>query len=182
VKLSVHVSESESADKPWRTVAYLTALGLSPGLLLFTVDLFRLGSFARSVSMLFGLAVLGVSLVWAFVALIQSLRRSSEGQGSFRALALGVWTAGLVLVSHQIYLQTVVTCSDLQPHGQAIVDALEAHRARTGRFPQSLDDAGVYGAWSYRVTEDGYVLRVGDYGRDSLELSYSREHGWYCDT
>ena len=73
--------------------------------------------------------------------------------------------------------------------GNDIVAKLEAHKAKYGEYPQTLQEAGVadvqteYGPWEYTPGDTGFRLAVGDYGKHLFSISWQPDRGtWYTDT
>jgi hypothetical protein len=79
------------------------------------------------------------------------------------------------------------TLRDLQAEGQALAEAAERHRVRTGRYPATLAEAGVstpltrYGWWRYGSDGDSFTLELGDYQRFAFQMYYDGD-GWKVDT
>jgi hypothetical protein len=77
---------------------------------------------------------------------------------------------------------------DLRGEGDAIVSGLNEYKRQHGRYPASLDEAGLtpalttYGPWEYSCNGfGGFTLSVGDYGKDGFCLFFTDRHGWYLD-
>jgi hypothetical protein len=136
----------------------------------------------------YALLVIGGGVAVAVgAALVASLRRGASA-AAIRAFAFGVCLATAGLGSSYVGGIFGVGCAQLRSQGEALVLAIEHHREQTGAYPHSLSELGLdvpatrYGPWSYGTSERGFWLRVGDYARDQLELSYGSGQGWYCDT
>lgn len=84
----------------------------------------------------------------------------------------------------------------LEAVGDHMIEALEAHHARTGTYPVSLEAAGIvpepnnFGGWHYSSGGAGafFTLWVGEYNRDGFVLmktvvgDESGDRGWHWDT
>jgi hypothetical protein len=72
--------------------------------------------------------------------------------------------------------------------GNDIVAKLEAHKAKHGEYPRTLQEAGVakvqtkYGPWEYTPRDTGFHLAVGDYSKHLFSISWQPDLGtWYTD-
>ena len=82
----------------------------------------------------------------------------------------------LALIVLCIYGATAPSADDLKRMGDPVVTQLKAFRAQHGRFPKSLEEAGIqspqtrYGAFYYTTVppDDSFMLSVGDYERDGI--------------
>ncbi|MHA3773365.1 hypothetical protein ACXR0O_17670 [Verrucomicrobiota bacterium sgz303538] len=80
------------------------------------------------------------------------------------------------LVAFFVYGATAPSASDLKNLGDPIVIQLKAYRTQHGRFPSSLEEAGIqspntrYGHFYYTPVppDDSFILSVGDYERDGI--------------
>ena len=79
----------------------------------------------------------------------------------------------------------------LRMSGDKIVAAIEDWSARNGRYPETLEQAGITiaptknGSWGYSLRTDGksFQLSMGEYDVDGWVLYWdSREHEWGLDT
>ena len=78
----------------------------------------------------------------------------------------------------------------LKAQGDTLVAAAERYRATHGRYPTSLEAAGVaapktrFGPWryTYHPSTDVFDLEIGDYGRDGFTLRRRSGENWYLDT
>jgi len=83
-----------------------------------------------------------------------------------------------------------LTDEQLRAEGDALVQTIEAHHARTGRYPESLPGLELlpsweaHGGWDYEARAEGrrYRLGCGNYDLDGFELyRYSERGVWEWD-
>lgn len=79
--------------------------------------------------------------------------------------------------------------ADLKRDGEQMVAAVEHYHRSRGRYPTSLEQAGVaplitrYGPWVYRSDGSSFTLSVGDYREDLFVFSFdSNSNCWHADT
>jgi hypothetical protein len=77
---------------------------------------------------------------------------------------------------------------ELEAEGKVLYRCLEAFRDRTGRWPETFDEAGCtpepnpFGGWRIEPTvDDGCCVRVGEYRKDGFTLYRDPVYGWYLD-
>ena len=107
------------------------------------------------------------------------------GGAALALLAVGFWNA--VKVPHCQWTMPSDRAT-FEADAQAIIDALDAHRARTGTYPKSLADVGIserspYGPWQYTRFDGEFGLALGDYLSCMWEYGFSsKTRSWYYDT
>jgi hypothetical protein len=75
---------------------------------------------------------------------------------------------------------------DLQAQGQSLIEAVERYKAQTGRYPQTLEQAGTsapltwWGRWRYGSDGNSFTLEIGDYS-DYEFLMYWDGDRWMVD-
>jgi hypothetical protein len=105
-------------------------------------------------------------------------------------MALLALVVPLAFVGYRIlsYGPPTARLPSLQAQGQVLVDAAERYKAQTGRYPNTVEQAGVatpvsrYGRWQYKTDSGGksFSLSVGDYERDGFVM-YWTDRGWSID-
>ena len=102
---------------------------------------------------------------------------------------LSVVGSVVVVLTVVVWVATAPPVADLRRDGDRMVEAVEQYRRVSGRYPESLEEAGVvppecpYAPWRYVYYDDGhYRLSVGDHDRDGFVLTYRSASGkWYLD-
>ncbi|MBI5279562.1 MAG: hypothetical protein HY854_24230 [Burkholderiales bacterium] len=122
------MSPGTPSPKPWRT---LIAAGIVLGLAVLPGSMMQLlGSFA----------LVGATLVflpWAVFSLFRMARRPAERRS--RAIGLGIWIATLAIaVNVRDHWDTTA-----RTRADAAAGAVQAHKVRTGAYPNSLADVGI---------------------------------------
>ena len=107
---------------------------------------------------------------------------------SITAIALLVLVAiGLsaILVLHTPILPSDIP--DLKNQGKTIIEQIEGYKATEGKYPDSISAINMparsyrFGEWFYRTTSNAYCIGIGDYSKNSFNLSYTPDGGWYLN-
>lgn len=131
--------------------------------------------------------VLEFALLWLGGLLLGLL--VARGRPRWRALAILGAQAALMFAAG-LYFSRGPSREELEPEGDALVAALERHRAETGLYPNTLAAAGIapgwndFGGWQYEAIQGGakYNLSVGDYQKDGFVLyRWSERDEWHWD-
>ena len=76
---------------------------------------------------------------------------------------------------------------NLQEQGKTIIEQIEEFKATEGKYPDSISDINMpahsfrFGEWSYRPTSNAYCIGIGNYSKNSFDLSYTPDGGWYLN-
>ena len=121
---------------------------------------------------------------------VQPSRAVSTGRSLVEASVIvaailgAMWIAYLV-ASH--FGPSAAGIEDLKAEGKTLVDAVERHKARTGKYPETLEAAGVsapntrWGRWRYGSDGYSFFVEIGDYSRYQFLLMWDGDK-WYLDT
>ncbi len=167
-------------------IGALAGLGVGPALIVLEIE--RAGFSLNMVVMLYAALAIAIGASTALTAVIVGAARRTWAGGVAPALAFGASLAMTTIGSCAGSRPFSVGCPELQVEGEKVVGAIQQFYDEHGAYPPGLAQLGLdvpatrYGPWSYELVDHGFRIRVGEYGRDELELSYSSEHGWYCDT
>lgn len=98
------------------------------------------------------------------------------------------WFAAIVFV--ELVLPRRCSPSSVERDAAPLIQQLDAYRQAHGRYPPTLEAAGIRppryrcGTFTYTLDADGSCgLSIGDYARDNFEASWdSNKREWYLDT
>ena len=118
----------------------------------------------------------------------ESMTIKAETKRAVGALALLIIVAiGLMFI---IDYDTPFLRSDipnLKEQGKAIIEQIEEIKATEGKYPESISDINMparsfrFGEWFYRPSSNAYCIGIGDYSKNSFNLSYTPDGGWYLN-
>ena len=170
-----------------RLVVVALVAGLIAGPMQLTVEILRVRGLVGDYINLYTVGAFATGIAIAVTSIVFMVFRTNNRARSIAWVVFGVCLATAVFTSSEVSKAFSVGCAELQSLGEEIVADIEEYQNVANNYPDSLVDTEInvpdtrYGPWMYQTEESGYSLRVGDYGRDGLELKYLKGKGWYCD-
>ena len=76
---------------------------------------------------------------------------------------------------------------NLKKQGEVIIKQIDGYKDTEGKYPESISAINMparslrFGEWSYRPTSNAYCIGIGNYSKNSFDLSYTPDGGWYLN-